>query len=74
MTKNQFARAERLARQARAKELQILAESRGTANQRYVQDALDWIWSLILFRKMQQRDSLPELQRQRVNTLHGLYS
>lgn len=72
MTKNQFAREQ--LRLAREKELRLLAESKTSANPGYVRDAVDWVWSQLLERKLRMRDSLPFRESVRLSTLAQLYS
>ena len=61
-------------REARERELRILAESRIGADPRYVQNVVDFLWSKLLDRKLQSAPSLPVLEQQRLNTLAALYS
>ncbi len=72
MTKAQYER-ERILR-SRKKELRLLAESRESADPRYVMDAIALAWSQVLRRKQQLRDSLSGNDRRRVDTLIGLYA
>lgn len=75
MTRSQFFREQ--LRLAREKELRILAESRASADPRYVEDAIGWMWQQVLERKLRQfqtRNALPRTQRDRLTTLAELYS
>lgn len=73
MTKAQYQREKiRQVQEARERELQMLAEGRMSANPVYVRNAADFLWSRILDRKLQRRDSLPPIERQRLTTLVSL--
>jgi hypothetical protein len=56
----------------REAELRRLEQSRLAADPRYVRDVVDFIWSKLLDRKLQRRDSLPIRERVRLDTLTGL--
>jgi hypothetical protein len=70
MNHRQFQREQRLA--VRRAELGLLAQGRSTADPRYVQDVVDFIWSKLVDRKLQNKSSLPPHDQQRLNTLTGL--
>jgi hypothetical protein len=52
--------------------LRVLAESRKTADVRYVRDVVDWFWAQLVERKLRTRDSLPRVEQRRLDTLIGL--
>jgi hypothetical protein len=56
----------------RKRELQLLAESRATADVRYVQSAVDFLWGKCFERKVKQRAAMPPEERRRLNTLLDL--
>lgn len=56
---------------AREAELQLLAESLTAADPRYVKDVVDFIWSKIVERKLRKVDSLPLVEKERLETLTG---
>lgn len=53
----------------RQRELGILAESRATADPRYVRNVVDFLWGKWLERKLRQRASMPMEEQRRLNTL-----
>ena len=77
MTRSQFERAKILQMKsaiesARQAELRLLAQGRDTADPRYVQSVVEFLWTKLLERKLALRDSLPEIERKRLNTLTEL--
>jgi hypothetical protein len=76
MTEQQYEREKRLELRAnREVELRRLARARLTADPRYVQNAVDFIWERLLDRKLGRgSDSLRPVDRKRLDTLAGLYA
>ena len=75
MTKAQWQR-ERLKALAaeREAELRLLAESRATADSRYVQDVVAWMWGRVLERKLKLMHEVRGAARRRLFTLSDLYA
>lgn len=57
---------------AREAELRRLARAQSSADPRYVQSVVDFIWERLVERKLAVRDSLPAVEQKRLSTLVGL--
>jgi hypothetical protein len=75
MTRTQYEREQRL-RQARAREAEIdrLRRASATSDPNYVSDVVDFLWFRLLRRKLQAKESLPPIERARLETLSSLYA
>jgi phage terminase small subunit len=66
----QYERQKRLEmREQREKELAMIASAFNTADPRYVRDVAGWIWRRLFARKLQHREELPKVERQRLAQL-----
>ena len=74
MTREQYYRSQLEKQQRRIAELRMLAESRATADLRYVADVSDFVWAMLLRRKLANREGLKPREYRRLNTLAELYS
>jgi len=74
MTREQYYRSQLEKQQRRIAELRMLAESRATADSRYVADVSDFVWAMLLRRKLANREGLKPREYRRLNTLAELYS
>jgi hypothetical protein len=71
MTEQQYKRhiaAHRFS-EAREAELRRLALAQTSADPRYVENVVDFLWNRWLERKLAVRDSLPQIEQKRLTTL-----
>lgn len=71
MTEQQYKRhiASRTLSEVREAELRRLARAQSSADPRYVQSVVDFIWERLVERKLAVRDSLPAVEQKRLGTL-----
>lgn len=70
MTRKQYEREKLIGlRLEREAELRRLARAQSSADPRYVQSVVDFIWERLVERKLALRDSLPAVEQKRLSTL-----